>query len=58
MYDISSSPYQRYAKQAIQLFLCYSIIFDNELLCTTTTPLGKYEYNCLTIGVYIAPDIF
>ena len=27
-------------------------------ICTITASFGKYKYNCLTMGVFIATDIF
>ena len=31
---------------------------DAKKICTITAPFGKYSYNQLQMGVYIAPDIF
>ena len=38
---------------------CNILLTDaTKKVCTTTTPLGKYEYNNLPMGVCIVPDIF
>ena len=38
----------------------YNILLTNaaKKVYAITTPFGKYEYNCLTMGVCIVPDIF
>ena len=38
----------------------YNILLTHaaKKLCTINTRFGKYEYNCLPIGVYIVTDIF
>ena len=38
----------------------YNILLTDaaKKVCTITKPFGKYEYNFLPMGVYIAPDIF
>ena len=48
---------------ATTLFLItgyYNISLTNaeKKICTITTPFINYEYNCLPMGVYLAPDVF
>ena len=46
---------------ALDLITSYyyiSLTDEAKKICTTTTPFGKYEYNSLPMGVFIAPYIF
>ena len=59
-YMINSLSNFNYAS-ALDLIMGYYNIFLTDAakkVCTITTPFRKYKYNCLPMGVCVAPDIF